>query len=85
MRDPLMPPTTTPPPPRARARDTVEAARTTAVTLNFTSRPTRYVDGTSVPPYDYDNRTPVFTLTQRVAYDNAPSTLAAPVHSEPPA
>lgn len=59
-------------------------ARTTAVNLNFVSRPSRYLDvNVRYRNYDYDNRTPEFTMTQRVAYDNAPSTLTAPVHSEP--
>lgn len=66
-------------------RNSVEGeARTTAVTLSFVSRPTRYVDfNVQYRSYDYDNRTPVFAMTQRVSYDNAPSNLASPVHSEP--
>jgi MtrB/PioB family decaheme-associated outer membrane protein len=59
-------------------------ARTTGVTLTFTSRPNRYLDvNVNYRSYDYDNRTPVFSMTQRVSYDNAPSNLASPVHSEP--
>lgn len=59
-------------------------ARTTAVTLSFVSRPTRYLDlNVQFRSYDYDNRTPVFSMTQRVSYDNAPSNLASPVHTEP--
>lgn len=59
-------------------------ARTLSVNLNFVSRPTRYLDfNLRYRTYDYDNRTPEFAMTQRVAYDNAPSNLAAPVHSEP--
>ena len=60
-------------------------ARTTAVNLNVVSRPARYLDvDVRYRSYDYDNRTPVFTMTQRVAYDNAPSDLAAaPVDTEP--
>jgi MtrB/PioB family decaheme-associated outer membrane protein len=59
-------------------------ARTTAVNLTFTSRPTRLV-GLDVRfrTYEYDNRTPEFAMTQRISYDNAPSNLAAPVHTEP--
>lgn len=59
-------------------------ARTSAVNLSFVSRPTRLLDiSVRYRTYDYDNRTPVFDLTQRVAYDNAPSTLATPVETEP--
>ena len=84
--DPLMPKTintavVTAPLPRT----TVDGeARTTAMNLNFVSRPTRHVDlSAGYRQYDFDNRTPVFTVSQRVAYDNAPSNLASPIHTEP--
>ena len=56
------------------ARTTVEGeARTTAFNLNFSSRPNRYLDVSArFRSYDYDNRTPEFAMTQRVAYDNSP-------------
>ena len=59
-------------------------ARTTAVNLSFVSRPTRQFDvDVRYRAYDYDNRTPEFALTQRVSYDNTPSNLAVPIHTEP--
>jgi hypothetical protein len=66
-------------------RATVDGeARTTAWTLAFTSRPTRMADvNVRYRRYDYDNRTPAFAMTERVAYDNAPSALSSPVHTEP--
>lgn len=66
-------------------RTTVDGeARTSAVSLNFVSRPVRYVDvNVRYRSYDYDNRTPEFAMTQRVAYDNAPSAVSPAVHSEP--
>ena len=66
-------------------RTTVEGeARTTAVNLTFVSRPTRYVDITAgYKQYDYDNRTPEFEMTQRVAYDNTVSAVTPAVESEP--
>jgi opacity protein-like surface antigen len=65
-------------------RDRVNGeARTTAVNLTFVSRPARYADiNVRYRTYDYDNRTPAFTILQRVSYDNAPSALATPVHTE---
>lgn len=58
-------------------------AHTSAVNLTFVSRPTRYLDvNMRYRTYDYDNRTPAFAITQRVSYDNAPSALATPVHTE---
>jgi MtrB/PioB family decaheme-associated outer membrane protein len=71
--------------PASLERSTVDGeARTTAVHLSFVSRPNRYVDvNVRYRSYDFDNQTPVFTLTQRISYDNAPSTLAEPVHTEP--
>lgn len=66
-------------------RTTVDGeARTTAVHLSFVSRPTRYADLTvRYRAYDFDNQTPPFELSQRVSYDNAPSTVSPPVHTEP--
>jgi MtrB/PioB family decaheme-associated outer membrane protein len=62
-------------------RATVEGeARTTAVNLNFVSRPTRLLEFSArYRTYDYDNRTPEFDLLQRVSYDNtaAPATMSA--------
>lgn len=57
------------------ARATVDGeARTTAVNLTFVSRPNRYFDvNVRFRDYDYDNRTPEFTMLQRVAYDNSTS------------
>jgi MtrB/PioB family decaheme-associated outer membrane protein len=64
-------------------RSTVEGeARTSAVNLNFVSRPKQYLDLTvRYRSYDYDNKTPELTLTQRVSYDNAIS--AATFVTEP--
>jgi hypothetical protein len=55
-------------------RDTVDGrARTLATNLHVVSRPHRAIDVTlRVRTYEYDNRTPEFAMTQRVAYDNAP-------------
>ena len=66
-------------------RSTVDGeARTNAVHLTFTSRPVRAADITvRYRTYEYDNRTPEFAVSQRVAYDNTVSTLAEPVHTEP--
>ena len=66
-------------------RTTVEGeARFTSVNLNFVSRPQRYLDFTMrYRSYEYDNRTPEFTLSQRVAYDNSPGVISPPTHSEP--
>lgn len=84
--DPLMPQTiNTATSPDPLARQTVNGeARTTAVNLRFSSRPTDLV-GLEVQfrTYEYDNQTPVFELSQRVAYDNNPSNLAQPIHTEP--
>jgi MtrB/PioB family decaheme-associated outer membrane protein len=68
-------------------RTTVEgAARTKGVNFNFSSKPVAYLAvNVKYKLFDYDNRTPVFNMTQRIAYDNAPSAIAAtaPVESEP--
>ena len=84
--DPILPQTINsmlPPAPLARA--TVDGeARTTAINLTFVSRPGRYVDFTAgYRQYDFDNRTPEFAMTQRVAYDNSVSAVNPPVHTEP--
>lgn len=70
---------------RPLERATVEGeARTSSVSLNFVSRPVRYVDvNVRYRSYEYDNRTPEFALSERVSYDNAPAAVAIPVHSEP--
>jgi MtrB/PioB family decaheme-associated outer membrane protein len=93
--DPLMPQTinsaTTP---AALTRTSVGGeARTTSVNLSFVTRPVRNVEfSTRFRTYEYDNRTPEFALTQRVAYDNAPGAAtmsslgggsSSSVHSEP--
>jgi MtrB/PioB family decaheme-associated outer membrane protein len=59
-------------------RATVDGeARTTAVNLSFVSRPNRYFDvNVRFRDYDYDNRTPEFTMLQRVSYDNSVSTAS---------
>jgi MtrB/PioB family decaheme-associated outer membrane protein len=70
------------------------SAQTTTANLVLTSRPKNYVDvNVRYRLYDYDNRTPEFAMTQRVAYDNAPSvatmsslgaqSIPGPIHSEP--
>jgi hypothetical protein len=65
------------------ARAAVEGeARTTAANLAFTSRPRRWVSlDLRYRAYEYDNRTPAFVATQRVAYDNAP--VSATFETEP--
>ena len=67
------------------ARTTVDGeAKTHSMNLRFTSRPRSWSDlVVSYRTYEYDNRTPEFALSQRVAYDNAPSAVSPPVHSEP--
>ena len=71
--------------PQALERASVEGeARTSSVSLSFVSRPTRYVDlNVRYRSYEFDNRTPEFHLSQRVAYDNAPAVVNPPVHTEP--
>jgi MtrB/PioB family decaheme-associated outer membrane protein len=66
-------------------RTTVEGkARTLASTLTFVSRPRPFLDfDVRFRSYDYDNQTPIFTLTERVAYDNTPARLSPPVETEP--
>jgi MtrB/PioB family decaheme-associated outer membrane protein len=84
--DPLMPQTiNTAVTPAALQRGTVEGeARTSSVMLSFVSRPTRLLDFSArYRTYDYDNRTPEFAMSQRIAYDNAPSAVSPPVETEP--
>lgn len=66
-------------------RNVVEGeARTTGVNLTFVSRPARYVDvNVRYKMYNYDNRTPLFAMTQRVAYDATPAAVTPAQHSEP--
>ena len=66
-------------------RSTVDGeADTASVNLRLTSRPARAVDfNVQYRMYDYDNRTPEFVITQRVAYDNTVSNLTTPKHTEP--
>ena len=48
-------------------------ARTVSANLSFSTRPTARTEATiRFRSYDYDNRTPVFVLPQRVSYDNSP-------------
>ena len=84
--DPLVPQTiNTAISPRPVERSTVEGeAHTSSVTLNFVSRPARYLDvNVRYRSYDYDNRTPEFALSERVSFDNTPAAVSPPVHSEP--
>jgi MtrB/PioB family decaheme-associated outer membrane protein len=62
-------------------RTTVDGeARTTAVNLNFTSRPTRRVNfSLRFRSYEYDNRTPEFAVRQYEAYDGGPSVVTSQV------
>ncbi|HYN10908.1 MAG TPA: MtrB/PioB family outer membrane beta-barrel protein [Vicinamibacterales bacterium] len=79
--DPLMPQTINPAiTPGTLERGLVEGkARTTALNLNFVSRPNRYADvSVRFRSYDYDNQTPDFTLPQRVSYDNSSSATPGP-------
>ena len=66
-------------------RSTVEGeAGTSSINLSFVSRPRRYADFTvRYRTYQYDNKTPEMALTQRVAYDNAPSAISPAIHTEP--
>jgi MtrB/PioB family decaheme-associated outer membrane protein len=74
--DPLMPQTINSAiSPNPLDRATVEGeARTTAVNLSFVSRPNHLFDiNARFRDYNYDNKTPPFTLLQRVSYDNSVS------------
>ena len=66
-------------------RATVEGeAGVSSLLLSFVSRPTRYADlNVRYRSYEYDNRTPELALGQRVAYDNSPSAITPPIHTEP--
>jgi MtrB/PioB family decaheme-associated outer membrane protein len=66
-------------------RNTVEgSARTTATNFSFISRPSDYYNiDVRFRSYDYDNRTPLFAMTQRVAYDNSASTVSPAADTEP--
>lgn len=73
--DPLMPQTiNTATTPAALTRTAVNGeAKTSSVNLSFVSRPVSRLEFSArYRSYEYDNRTPEFALTQRVAYDNAP-------------
>lgn len=59
-------------------------AGTSSILLTFVSRPTRYADvSIRFRNYEYDNRTPEMALGQRVSYDNTPSAISPPIHTEP--
>jgi MtrB/PioB family decaheme-associated outer membrane protein len=83
--DPLVPQTVntaTSPAPIDRATADAEA-RIGSINVHFVSRPLPYLDvNVRYRSYDFDNQTPTFTLTQRVAYDNAPGAVAPPIHAE---
>jgi MtrB/PioB family decaheme-associated outer membrane protein len=84
--DPLVPQTiNTANSPAPLERSTVDGeARTSSVNLSFVSRPRRYTDLTiRYRTYEYDNRTPEMALRERVSYDNAPSAINPPIHTEP--
>jgi MtrB/PioB family decaheme-associated outer membrane protein len=58
-------------------------AKTSSTNLTFTSRPVRALDiDVRYRTYDYDNRTPVFLVTNRVGYDNAVSAVTNPALQE---
>jgi MtrB/PioB family decaheme-associated outer membrane protein len=84
--DPLVPQTiNTAISPAPLERSAVEGeAGTSSINLSFVSRPRRYTDVTvRYRTYEYDNRTPEMALGQRIAYDNAPSAINPPIHTEP--
>src|SRR6185436_6742112 len=59
-------------------------ARTVGTNFSFVSRPTQNTDiSVLFRSYDYDNRTPVFSTSQMIPYDNAPTNLPSPVSTEP--
>jgi hypothetical protein len=66
-------------------RTTVDGeAHTSAANLTFVSRPARKVDvNLRYQSYDYDNRTPEFSLTERVSFDSTPAAAAPPAVTEP--
>jgi hypothetical protein len=58
-------------------------ARTVGTNFSFVSRPTQNTDVSILfRTYDYDNRTPVFSTSQMIPYDNAPTNLSSPVSTE---
>jgi MtrB/PioB family decaheme-associated outer membrane protein len=58
-------------------------AHTRAANISFTSSPSRDVSfEVRYRYYDYNNRTPVFTITQTVQYDSSFSTETPPLESE---
>src|SRR4029079_11584257 len=58
-------------------------AKTSSINATFTSRPTSIVDlDVRYRTYDYDNRTPEFLVTKRVAYDNSVSDVTNPALQE---
>ena len=65
-------------------RTTTEGhARTSSMNLNFVSRPLKAIDiDVRFRTYDYNNKTPQFTVTQRVGYDNAVSAVTVPALQE---
>lgn len=71
--------------PAALERATVEGeAGTSSVNLSFVSRPRQFTDFTvRYRTYRYDNQTPELALGERVAYDNTPSAISPPIHTEP--
>jgi MtrB/PioB family decaheme-associated outer membrane protein len=84
--DPILPfSTNTARPDIALDRPTVNGeARTRNVNLSLTSRPNRLLSmDVRYKYYDYDNQTPTFAVTQRIAYDVSLSTLDPPSHTEP--
>lgn len=84
--DPLVPQTINPATVAAPIeRSFVEGeAGISSLNLRFVSRPARVADiSVQYRTYEYDNRTPEFHLSQRVAYDNAPAVLSPAIHTEP--
>lgn len=59
-------------------------AKTIAMNVSFISRPSQYVNvNVRYRYFDYDNRTPSYAATKRVAYDTNVATPASPIRSEP--
>jgi MtrB/PioB family decaheme-associated outer membrane protein len=84
--DPLMPQTINTANVTAPLQRTVVdgQARTMGLNFSFVSRPTANTDFNILfRTYDYDNRTPLLSTSQMVAYDNAPTNLTTPLHTEP--
>ena len=58
-------------------------AAMSAFNLSFVSRPSQYFNlSAKVKYYDYNNKTPSFMATKKVAYDGNVSTLATPLETE---